>query len=575
MSGLLLLKKESSAKLRIESAKEAFENKSYKLESRAYSIGEFDLIYYSDYFDSMTKVLTSLSGNFLCYCGLLIYNGKTGVSALGDIESDLANGKKIETLKLKGTFLLVVYFDQQVFFVRDLFGGYGCFMDDSQTWITTNFLAAVKLRGKVEFRKQELMENIFFNMEFGNQTVVEGITVPRGTRVYNLSKKSDSKRDFKIPELEFSLVKCIDFNFEALAEEFRDYQRIFGDRITSALSGGFDSRLVLASMRRAGISPSLYVYGADNDPDVLVAKKVCNGEGISLKHTNREVKETSEIDQIAAAIFQNMWDFDGGNNLFTPSNELGTRMERAQNGFLVLNGAGGEIYRDMWKWDFRKTTISRLFKNSYDTGELDIFNINVNDFFDEIAEKIRFQAEDFVGLGQSIERQQAENLFLIYRSNFYFQGNIINNYLGDATLPYLSENIALASFSVPYKFKRAGRFEAELIKKMDKKIASYPSEYGFSFLDGPNLKSVFQEWVYSQLSPELKATIKRSTSKSKKSVFRKSSSDNPYVRDNIFRLLMRGNQSSVMESISNLSIVKNQNTMNRIYSLSLLENINH
>jgi hypothetical protein len=48
----------------------------------------------------------------------------------------------------------------------------------------------------------------------------------------------------------------------------------FGDRVTCALSGGYDSRLILALLRRHGVSPRVYVYGPPGDKDVELARTI-------------------------------------------------------------------------------------------------------------------------------------------------------------------------------------------------------------------------------------------------------------------------------------------------------------
>ena len=70
-------------------------------------------------------------------------------------------------------------------------------------------------------------------------------------------------------------IALLDRYFGALA-------RSFGDRVRCALSGGYDSRLILAYLRRHGMKPSVYVYGGGLERDVLVAQEIARGEGFSL-----------------------------------------------------------------------------------------------------------------------------------------------------------------------------------------------------------------------------------------------------------------------------------------------------
>ncbi len=55
-----------------------------------------------------------------------------------------------------------------------------------------------------------------------------------------------------------------------LAESFAEITSAFPGRTSAALSGGFDSRLIVASLLANGERPRLFVYGADESEDVRI-----------------------------------------------------------------------------------------------------------------------------------------------------------------------------------------------------------------------------------------------------------------------------------------------------------------
>src|ERR1700750_1216342 len=56
----------------------------------------------------------------------------------------------------------------------------------------------------------------------------------------------------------------------------------------SALPGGCDSRLILALLRRHGISPRVYVYGPPGNKDVELARAIAEGEGFALEVVDKD-----------------------------------------------------------------------------------------------------------------------------------------------------------------------------------------------------------------------------------------------------------------------------------------------
>lgn len=88
----------------------------------------------------------------------------------------------------------------------------------------------------------------------------------------------------------------------------------YSDKITSALSGGFDSRLMLVLKLKEFINPKLYVYGSNTNSDVIIAKLIAINENLNLDHTNKfEIFDESSITN---TIYNNFWDLDASGSIF-------------------------------------------------------------------------------------------------------------------------------------------------------------------------------------------------------------------------------------------------------------------
>lgn len=570
MAGIVLVKSSLVKETAVGHARDKFKRKSYDLKEEKFLLGEYELYYYYDLFENVTKVYHNDEGDYFFMVGALVVEKKTGIDALKIIENRLDRGGKIENMTFSGSYILIVYRKGELLISRDLFGGVDCYINTSKNWLTTNFLSAIALNGSNTFSKNELLESILFGFVFGYYTIIEGIYLLETTKVFNLSLSSSISKKIVIPPIENNPIKCLQKNLDVLVTEFEGYAEAFEGNLVSALSGGFDTRLMVALMLHVGVIPKLYVYGSDSSKDVIVAKDIAEGEGFPLMHINK-----NDYPQIPEAEFKrvlesNYYDLDSQSILFTNQSDLDTRKIRSQNGGLLLNGSGGGVYRDVWKWDFRKSSLRDIFRNSYDIGQLEEISVESKELFHNIEKKMQEKISLFFDFENEITRQQAEMIFPVYRSKFYTSSNTVSNYFGNATFPFMSEPVLLQSFSVPHKLKRYGEFERLLIKKLNPKLASYMSDYGFDFTKGPGFKKKVQERLYSMLAPGFKTKIKSMTSLSQKSLFSTPGIRNPYLEKEYLSKLTDPTAVTIGSYISSIDKIKNQNALNRIYSLEYL-----
>lgn len=141
----------------------------------------------------------------------------------------------------------------------------------------------------------------------------------------------------------------------------------YGPRIATVLSGGYDSRLMLSLAFNAGITPDVYVYGTDNSPDVLVAKSIANSESFKINHINKARHPKPTPDQYGKIVRDNFYAFDGypAESIFDFGANMATRRERAKNDTLILNGGGGEIYRNFFYMPDGEYTVDQLLDVFY------------------------------------------------------------------------------------------------------------------------------------------------------------------------------------------------------------------
>jgi asparagine synthase (glutamine-hydrolysing) len=571
MSGFILVPNSWKNSQKVHNAKQAFLNKSYKLTYQEKLLGNHLLICFDDLFSNTIKQYSGNNGNYLFYSGVLLFSGLTGIDALKAIEKKISNNHKLEKLEISGNYTLVVYFNNELFITNDLIGGNGCYSDKNRIWFTTNFISSAYLTDRFIINQQEYIERIFFGINFGRSTIIDDVETLDPTKVYQVGSHQNFDKSFVIPNLEFSRKKCLENSYEILKEEFETYKRCFPNGITTALSGGYDTRLIYSACRSIGIQPDLYVYGKNTDIDVVVAKNIASGEKVNIDHSNKSIPIDAKGDRLIPSIMENFWDHDGAGNLFSNKLDILLRIERSKTNSLVLNGWGGAIYRDIWSIDFKKKSIRELIRSFYDTGELSHFGINTNEFWDKIEEKVFKQVQKFGINNKVVSREDAERVFLIHRIKFNLPNTHINNYFGDAIMPYTNQKVAFNSMAIPFKFKKFGEFQSSLIKALDPKIASYQSEYGFNFFDGPTLSYKIKQYFKANINNNIKSKIKAVSKTSRKSPFVNGfAKESEFSHELIKKELFAKNELLGYRYIKNQSSIVNKNIIDSIYSIELL-----
>ena len=104
----------------------------------------------------------------------------------------------------------------------------------------------------------------------------------------------------------------------------------------------------MALLLERGATPSIHVYGRPEDGDVTVAKHVAANEGFALSHVDKSTFAPVEPDDFADVIERNFLAFHGHppDGLFENGSDLDTRIELSRGGRLMLNGGGGEVFRN-------------------------------------------------------------------------------------------------------------------------------------------------------------------------------------------------------------------------------------
>ncbi len=462
--------------------------------------GPYILYCFSKQLSPVQNFFTDRQGNFCSSSGTFIYKGLMGEPALKSLLDDFTIDQ-YRPEDFSGIFTVIIKKDTHLYLLTDPMGGSRVYQNDERNFWSSSFLAAATVCDGLSPNQQAVYEFAFQETTYGTDTVFREVTCLDSLKVFEITPDGLIARD-----------KNLDFNFQTstasrndllqktshlLREVVKPVCDIYANKIHTALSGGYDSRLMLALLQECGTMPGVYVYGPDNSPDVAIARLIADGEGFPLDHINKARYPVPSRDEYPNVIQDNFYALDGlpGESIFDFGANVATRRKRADNGYMVFNGGGGEIFRNFFYLPDGNYTVSDLiscFYSRYST-EYCQDNFNETQYRECLHDKIR------VALGASsdrLSRTEVEYIYPAFRLRYWTARDNNNNCrLGPYLTPFMSYSLIRQALSIPLKMKNHGQYQAELIRIINPKLASYPSDYGYKFNQAVSAKVKLKNYL--------------------------------------------------------------------------------
>ena len=493
--------------------------------------------YVIDYYPKIdclaSNYVTFGDGNFIFAVGTFIYREHIGADALRLFynQTDYLG----ELRGSRGHFLIVLRKAGQTLLFKDPIGSYELFLTRDGSSITTSFLAATAASGHCTINAQETYEYVFNGVSLGDATIFAEI------RRLGLFERMILEPTPSILSQEVVLVPeedrkssdaILEQNLSGLLEYATTLTRLFGDNIKVALSGGYDSRFLLALFRRSGVTPKLFVYGRSGDEDVLTAKRIADAEGIPLQHVDKDLLKQATPESFAEILERNFFREDALPNggIFTNGAELVARSWRSENGALHVNGGGGEVFRNFFNLPKRKRLTPRqfvwVFYSQFDPAQCtEAFSADVHD--EKVAAKV---AAVFGRSVDVLSRRQIESLYSYFRCRSWFgRENSVNSRWGYSILPFFDHQTVSQALRIPVRYKDFGNFESCLIRRADPALAQYDSNYGFNFTRDAPPSAVLAAWLTHLRPPWLRRRTFRLKSRLEKRPGRPNLLSEPYL----------------------------------------------
>lgn len=320
--------------------------------------------------------------------------------------------------------------------------------------------------------------------QFGQLTPWEGIERLRPGEVIAFTPGGRSRRTYWQPRVDLDLRRldlaqcaeaCIERSAAAIAARYE------GERPWMDLTGGFDTRILSLLTRRAGIEFFTNTSGEEGSDDVRLAREIAATAGWPWTHQTLPADWDRQLpDYVSQAVAWGDCHLDA-----LPLAEvlLGHR-DKAQERTLLLNGGGGEHFRDH-PWGQELFAANRSRTVNFDRllrwrllGPLDL-SIFREDPTPAVAARLRSELETRVE--PFAETPNTFQCDLIYALKSTGHSGAYQSAAGayvHMEVPIYLRGVFEAVISAPPRHRNYHRLQREMMRQLDPAIAAIQTETG-------------------------------------------------------------------------------------------------
>lgn len=428
-------------------------------------------------------------GHFAMASGSFFFNGQTGQAALIAAISAWRAGR-LDLEQATGQYALLIGHSQHFELRTDALPSQHVYTDKRETVFSTLLLPALQLQPTLTPHAPGIYEYVWLHANHGQETPFaeikalapgEHVAFRNGTA----KRVHDAAPDWLTPPMAAAREDDIVSHYaDRLMASITPAVEAFGNHIKTALSGGYDSRLLAAGLRSAGCDADYYVYGAPSSPDRRVAEALAETAGLQLQSIQKPTDMQLSDGEYAAHIDRKALVFDGlyVEGLFDNGVDLDDRFDRLRNASVLLLGSGGESLRNFFYLPDRRYTPAQLIDTFWSTYQPSA----CTDAFDADAFRARLARQLAGDLGvepdRPMPRSRAELAYPLFRVRYWTTREIsVNQRYGWCLYPYLEQRLIRGTATIPLRSKNHGRLEGKLIARLAPELARVPSDYGFRF----------------------------------------------------------------------------------------------
>ncbi|WP_028471276.1 hypothetical protein [Neptunomonas japonica] len=473
-------------------------------------LGSKNLILFND-LSGNTPVLKEVeNGDFIVSLGTFSYQGSKSLLGLNSLLNNF-NTETFTWQEMTGTYVVILRKAGCTYLISDGLGCNQIYVDAQCSVYSNSFVSMCDITEPKFFDTQACYEYVINGAVFGNKSLLKGISTLPANSILKITGQKTQNLQLKSPVLDndncaanMTLDQVASYHCKQLDSAFEPIANAYGDNIKLSFSGGFDSRLSLAMLMQHGVKPKLFVYGNDNDEDVVIAQTVAKAESLELECINKSTAPTIELDSYNEITQANFYAFDGWKveyGIFDFGTDRNDRLKRHVNEQIPLNGSLGEIYRNFFYIPDKKMRAQDVVSTFYSQYNQNAFSSKFKEA--EYREEMAACMKNAINSSnEHLERYQIEQLYPHFRGRFWTGRDAqLNQRFGKMLFPFLEPAAISNTSKIPLNYKDLGYLQGRMISQVNSRLANYPSDYGFSLNGVRPLKYRLKTFLSTQRPP--------------------------------------------------------------------------
>ena len=363
--------------------------------------------------------------------------------------TSLINYLKEYLWQLEGQYFIAISLNQELLISVDPSGMYHFFY--SKKAASPSFLALINSEGLKpdDLDKTAIAEFLHWGNFHDDRTFFKEINKLKGNTLLHYNSEGCKKIHKSRTNIKDLPLRSFEDSMNALAKSCQ------GLKLSIDITGGVDSRLLVAAMDYYDMNYDLAVSGPKDHIDVVYADKIA-------KTLNKKLTITTQCIENLDADLENVFDCcDGIVDITTYHRLFQHQGRRAEGKYdLSISGAGGEIYKEyVWLHDFpfyksNKVNWERFYQLRFCpiAPEHSILHPNLQGKSNSIKANI---LEELKSFKHTWNTQTYDDIYLSYKWPVYYGRFITNN---SSFFPCYAPFLELSRAQFTYQLKRSARF---------------------------------------------------------------------------------------------------------------------